>query len=338
LDTVPNGDRPEYKDLAPGDMHSDTGATGLAMLAFLGAGYTHMDEKHRDVVRRGIDWLLSNQQPDGRLFTSETDNSRYARIYAQGIATMALCEAYGMTRDPELREPVRKAIQYILEAQHPTRGGWRYTPKDGETTWHKESDTSVSGWQLQALISAQMADLEVPQEALAKVAEWLDQAQVDGGARYRYNPYAGDSPEQREGRVPSLAMTAEGLLMRLYLGWDRKHPAIIEGADHLAANLPEVGTRAKPLRDIYYWYYATPVMFHVHGDHWKKWNDTLRSLLVSSQVQSGALAGSWNPDRPVRDRWAHAGGRHYVTALNLLTLEVYYRRLPLFQTLREDAE
>jgi hypothetical protein len=58
-------------------------------------------------------------------------------------------------------------------------------------------------------------------------------------------------------------------------------------------------------------------------------------MLVSGQAREGPLAGSWDPDHPVRDRWAHAGGRHYVTALNLLTLEVYYRYLPLFQALGE---
>jgi hypothetical protein len=334
LDSIPEGDRPEYRDAAFGQMHSDTGATGLALLTFLGAGYTHLDDKHRDAVGKGIQWLLKNQQPNGQLFTRETDGTRYARIYAQGIATIALCEAYGMTQDPNLRDPARKAIQYILEAQHPTRGGWRYTPKEGEDTWRKESDTSVSGWQLMALKSAQMAGIDVPQDALARVAEWLDRAQADAGARYIYNPYASDTPEQRRGRVPNLAMTAEGLLMRLYLGWDRNHPATIRGADHLVQNLPEVGTSSEPLRDVYYWYYATQVMFHVQGEHWTAWNDTIRPLLESSQVQAGPLAGSWNPDHPVPDRWAHAGGRHYVTALNLLMLEVYYRHLPLFETLR----
>jgi hypothetical protein len=131
-------------------------------------------------------------------------------------------------------------------------------------------------------------------------------------------------------------MTAEGLLMRLYLGWDRKHEAVIQGADHLAANLPDVGTSSNSLRDVYYWYYATQVMFHVHGDHWQIWKDAFEPLLTAGQVQTGPFAGSWDPDQPVRDRWAHAGGRHYVTTLNLLMLEVYYRHLPLFDTLRHQ--
>jgi len=337
LDQFPRADQPEYAEAAPGQMHADTAATGLALLTFLGAGYTHMDNKHRAAVQRGIDWLLENQQPDGQLFTIPTDTDRPARIYGHGIGAIALCEAYGMTKDPALREPVQRAIQFIIDAQHPNRGGWRYTKKDDETTWRKESDTSVSGWQLMALKSAQMAGLEVPAEVMQRVGHWLDLAQAAGGSQYMYNPYAGTSSQQRQGRVPNRAMTAEGLLMRMYLGWQRDHPAMVDGADYLQQNLPEVSTRDPSLRDVYYWYYATQVMFQMQGDHWAAWNERLRPLLQESQVQEGPLAGSWHPDRPVPDRWAHAGGRLYVTSLNLLMLEVYYRHLPLFKTLADDV-
>ena len=238
-----------------------------------------------------------------------------------------------MTRDPELRRPAEKAIQYIYDAQHPTRGGWRYTPPDGEAGWIKESDTSVSGWQLMAMKSAQMAGLPVREDVLEKVSVWLDSAQVADGARYAYNPHAAATPEQRGGLVPSNAMTAEGLLMRMYLGWQRDNPSLVEGAELLKANLPEVGTEGAPLRDCYYWYYATQVMFHMQGDYWDAWNGRLHPLLESSQRDAGPLAGSWNPDRPIPDRWGHAGGRLYVTTMHLLMLEVYYRHLPLFQTL-----
>jgi len=128
-------------------------------------------------------------------------------------------------------------------------------------------------------------------------------------------------------------MTAEGLLMRMYLGWNRGTPALIEGGRLLAENLPQNGTAEQPLRDVYYWYYATQVMFQIQGDAWKAWNQSLQDLLPPTQVVEGPLAGSWHPAAPVADRWAHAGGRHYVTCLSLLMLEVYYRHLPLYKTL-----
>jgi hypothetical protein len=178
----------------------------------------------------------------------------------------------------------------------------------------------------------------VPAQAMQRVGQWLDLAQAEGGSRYRYNPYPGDDPEQRRrGLVPNRAMTAEGLLMRMYLGWDRNHPAMISGADYLRANLPQFGAPDASMRDVYYWYYATQVMYQMQGDYWPAWNDRLRPMLKDSQLQEGPLAGSWDPEHPAPDRWAHTGGRLYVTSLNLLILEVYYRYLPLFKTLVADT-
>ena len=307
---------------------ADTAATGLALLSFLGAGYTHQQGKYRDTVRPGLDWLLANQHSDGRLYDATTDRDKFVRMYAHGIAAIAVCEAYGMTRDEELRVAAENAVSFILGAQHPTRGGWRYVPG-------QESDTSVSGWQLMALKSAQMAGLDVPVEAWDRVSHWLDTAQSANGSQYVYNPHALDNDAQRQGRLPSLAMTAEGLLMRFYLGRDIEHPHTIAGADHLAEHLPQLGTANRPLRDTYYWYYATQVMFQMQGEHWKAWNERMRPLIVEAQELEGPLAGSWDPFSPLPDRWASAGGRHYITALNLLMLEVYYRHLPLFRTLSD---
>ncbi|MBC7240720.1 MAG: hypothetical protein H5T71_11550, partial [Chloroflexi bacterium] len=90
-----------------------------------------------------------------------------------------------------------------------------------------------------------------------------------------------------------------------------------------------------PLRDAYYWYYATQVMFQMQGQYWKTWNQAIQQLLLREQVQSGPWAGSWDPLRSVADRWGNEAGRLYVTAMHLLILEVYYRHLPLFRTLAQ---
>lgn len=323
LDRSPHDTQPGYGDAAWGEMNGDTAATGLALLALLGAGYTHLDGKYQEPVGRGLQWLTQNQQEGGSLFTPQTDRTRFAQLYGHGMASIALCEAYGMTGDRQLRGPAQRAVNFILACQHPELGGWRYVPQ-------LESDTSVSGWMLMALKSAQMAGLEVPAEALHKVSRWLDLAQAAGGSQYRYNPYAADTPEQREGRRPNLAMTAEGLLMRMYVGWPQNHPPLVQGARLLQANLPALGTPGQPTRDSYYWYYATQVMFQMQGEFWTAWHRRLGPLLAESQVPSGPLAGSWHPWQPVADRWAREGGRLYVTTLNLLMLEVPYRHLPLY--------
>lgn len=314
----------EYENAGAGQMQSDSAATGLALLAFLGAGYTHRDGKYMDVVEGGLAYLISNQKSDGDLFSG---GSKYCWLYSHGIASIALCEAYGMTQDPAVREGAQKALDFIASAQDPTLGGWRYGPQIG-------ADTSVSGWQMMALKSGELAGLEVQSSCYPLVVRWLDKAQGANGvpSRYVYRPTA----EFKHQREPSRTMTAEALLMRLYTGWQRNNPHLMAGADYLKDNLPDVGTRQSPQRDAYYWYYATQVMFQVGGDHWKTWNDRLHPLLIQGQVKTGPLAGSWDPKGPVPDRWGQEGGRVYLTAMHLMMLEVYYRHLPLYQTLGES--
>jgi hypothetical protein len=289
-----------------GSFQSNTAATGLGLLAFLGAGYTHQSGEHQAVVDRGLKWLVQHQKADGDLFSEETE---FVWFYSHGMAAIALCEAYGLTRDPALREPAQKALNFVVASQHPQFGGWRYRPKF-------ESDTSVSGWQLMALKSGEMAGLSVPKEVYAGVSKWLDSVESKTSkGQYAYHP----------SRPESLAMTAEGLLMRQYLGAVRTDARLVAGADSLRQRLPDLADR-----DAYYWYYATQVMFHIQGAHWDEWNSRLRDTLVSTQLKDGDPNGSWSPDRPTPEKWGAAGGRHYVTCMNLLMLEVYYRHLPLY--------
>lgn len=308
-------------------LSSDTAATGLSLLAFQGAGYNHREHQYKDVVRSGLDHLLAHQKENGDLFVALDDNSNQSVwLYSHAIATIALCEAYGMTQDPELRIPAQKAIDFIVEAQHKERGGWRYAPGVG-------SDTSVSGWMMMALKSGELSNLTVPKDTYAKIDKWLAASQKSAAEphEFRYNPFAADTPEQRHGMTATKTMTSVGLLMRLYSGSKRDSQVMRSGADFLKKNLPATGTPNQPLRDTYYWYYGTQVMYHMGGDHWKAWNAKLHPLLVDSQIKQGPYAGSWQPRGPVPDRWSAHAGRLYVTTMNLLSLEVYYRHLPLYE-------
>ena len=234
-----------------------------------------------------------------------------------------------MTQDPELRDEAQLALRYIIETQHRQRGGWRYTPQIS-------SDTSVSGWMMMALKSGELSGLNVPEDTYQGIERWLGLAQSpERPDRYRYNPYAPDTPSQRHGRVPTPTMTAVGMLMRMYSGWRREKPEMQSAADYLLEFPPQVGSARSPQRDTYYWYYATQVMFHMGGDYWERWNRALNPLLLQSQVRSGPQTGSWDPASPVPDRWSPHAGRLYVTAMNLLNLEVFYRHLPIYE---ETAE
>ncbi|MFO0959572.1 MAG: hypothetical protein U0800_19410 [Isosphaeraceae bacterium] len=292
-------------------MNSDTGATGLALLAFLGAGHTHTEEgRYQHTVTRGLRWLASHQSGDGNFFTG---GDGHAALYSQAIACMAICESLAMTEDKALQKPAVKGLNFIIRAQNKTSGGWRYVPGF-------DADTSVLGWQLFALRSAQFAGFALPKNTIALTRRYVDSASTDRRrATYGYMP----------GWAPSPSMTAEGLLARQYLGWDRDHPAMVEGVSLVSSSLhaDEMG------RNIYYWYYATQLLHNFGGPTWDAWNAKMRDTLIAEQLtRPGCSRGSWDPTWPEPDAWGARAGRVYQTALSLLCLEVYYRFLPLYRT------
>jgi hypothetical protein len=312
---------------------ADAAATGLALLAFLGAGYDHAGGQYEDTVLRGLQYLVGIQAPSGELYVAGArPTSQVSRLYGHGIATLALCEAYGMTGDPALRVPAQLAIDFLVESQHQELGGWRYVPGIN-------SDLSVSGWQLMALKAGELAGLHVPPETYSRLRALVERCRERDGqrARFCYNPWASPSdPRTRHGRQPSTVMTAVGMSMQLALGGETADERLQAGANHLLANLPRfgegrkpaaTGTLGNPERDAYYWFYATQVMHLLGGKYWQSWNEQLGPLLIGSQITTGPMSGSWDPDRPAFDKWADYGGRLYVTSLSLLSLEAHERSL-----------
>lgn len=322
-----------YQEEYKAALDSDTAATGLAILAFQGAGYHHKDYQYATTLSSGLNWLLEHQKENGDLFVRMDDDSNAAVwLYSHAIAAMALSEAYGMTQDPDLREPAQKALDFLAKAQNQDRGGWRYSPGVG-------SDTSVTGWVFMAMYSGKVAGLNVPDASLRRVEHWLNLCQKSATERhlYRYNPYAPDTDEQRHGRTPNSTMTAVGLTLRIYLGWETDNEYLQKGADYLLESMPQMGYERRlryahlSPRDAYYWYYATQVMAHLGDEHWRKWNARLHPLLLETQTKTGPMAGSWDPIRPTVDRWGPHAGRIYVTTLNLLSLEARHRKLPIYK-------
>lgn len=290
--------------------NADTGVSGLALLAMLGAGYTHRDGEYQETVRRGLSFLITSQAADGNLGGgAET----YAFMYCHGMATFALSEAYAMTGDTRLLSAVERAIAYTVAAQNRTSGGWRYRPND-------TGDTSQLGWQLMALKSAELAGLEIPPATRDRMVRFLES--VSSG---RYRGLASYRPNERVSRP----MTAEALVCRQFLGMARNEPAADEAGNYLLGQLPGEGPD-----NLYYWYYATLGLYQLQGSRWEKWNEALTSALVASQRADGDQAGSWDPDGV----WGGHGGRVYSTAMGALCLEVYYRFLPLYSRAESAAE
>jgi hypothetical protein len=285
---------------------NDTAATAFGVLPFLAAGITHrstnqMKIDYTKTVEGALRFLMSRQ--------NQRDGDYTGGMYAHGLAAIAMCEAYGLTSDPSLKVSAQKAINYIVAAQDPSCGGWRYSPRAG-------GDTSVVGWQVMALKSGEMSGLAVPETTLRGARKWLDSVQTSDGGGYGYTTQ-GDAP----------TMTAVGLLCRQYLGWTPRNPGLLSGVSRLKQFPPG------RMNSMYYYYYATQVMHHMGGESWVDWNDKMLPLLLSKQDNGKEpkrphQRGSWSPES---DAHGAQGGRMMQTSLSMLTLEVYYRHLPLYR-------
>jgi len=292
---------------------ADTGLTGLALLTYLGAGYTHKEGKYAATITKGLNFLMSQQKPDGDLRGVSTT----VGMYCHAMATLALCEAYALSLDDRLLNRAERAVGFLARSRAEDGQAWRYAPRA------PIGDTSILGWVVMALKSAREVGIPIAnQESLEKGSiEWLDR--VSAG-RYkglaRYQPWDEPTP----------TMTAEAWVCRQFLGIGGPGPSSSEAAAHLLEHESDRGET-----NVYYWYYATLAMYQHGGQPWRRWNDRLRDRLVNLQRKSGHQTGSWDPDDSV---YGARGGRIYCTALAALSLEVYYRYLRLYDepSLAED--
>jgi len=284
-------------------LRSDNGITGLALLAFLGAGHTTEKGEYREVVARGVEYLVRTQSSDGFLGGAALN---FERTYCHGMATLALAEALALSSDERLKPAVQRAVSYTVNAQSRQDGGWRYQP--GES-----GDMSQFGWQVLALHSAELGGVFTPEQTREGMRRFLG-ASTRGGARGLgcYRPGEGVSP----------TMTAEALLCRHLIEREIDPRTVDEATNYLLQSLP-----SERAVNEYYWYYGTLAMYHVGGRPWQRWNERLTEVLISRQIIAGADAGAW----PADGMWAGYGGKVFSTALSTLCLEVYYRYQPVHE-------
>jgi hypothetical protein len=300
----------------------DIAITGYAVLCYLGAGYDHRTpNKYRRVVKGGLEWLVRQQKADGLLGESKHEHP---------IATMALVEAYGMTNDPALRGPCQKAVDIIVARQVQNDGyglGWSYfDPRPGRM------DSSVTGWNVMALKSAKVAGIDIG-ESLTGAKAWLEGAwEATNPKGKTLDPYTGRSGFPYTWNVESGAisrsngpedLTCVGALCAVFLG-QTKGDIIL---DTLVNTLVEEQMQTKWPLETYYLYYSTLAVFQAGGDSWKKWNDATRDMLIEQQNKDGnCFDGSWTHGTRTSKLW---GQRILLTAYCTLSLEVYYRYLPV---------
>jgi hypothetical protein len=299
-------DPPGDKCDGAGGAHYDTGVTGLAVLAFLRAG------RDRERAAKGLEYLRQWQDDEGCFGRRASQHF----MYNHAIATLAMCEAFRLTRDERWKEPARKGLDYLMLARNPHLA-WRYEPRGGE------NDTSVTAWCVMALRAGERAGLAVDRAAYDGARAWVDRMTDPDFGQTGYH-MRGGVPARPQGKVDafpperSQAMTAAGLVVRLETGEDPRTSGMIGLGRDLCLALPPRWNPVDGSIDMYYWFHATEAMARI-GDHgWEAWRPALEAALLPAQHPpgSGARAGSWDPIGV----WGDDGGRVYSTALLALAL------------------
>jgi len=339
------------------------GATAMALLAYLGAGYTHLDGKYQEQVDGGLRYLIEAQEADGSLIDPS------GRMYSHGLAAFALCEALAMTRydyhrpdpfpsvsataelDPE--QLARAAVgKPVIDIEDPL----------SDPAFEAESETDSSG-------ESRPVKLDDLTRAAQRAIVFIEKAQHrQGGWRYRPRE-AGDTsvvgwqmmalksaylagldvnPRTVQGAVRFLDFVQDDRIGSSYgytSGSKRRNADInrsitattpigllcrmYTGWDQerkgLEVGVLRLGKCAQPGKGMYFYYYATQVMHHFGGHRWHAWNVWMRDYLVKTQSRKGSENGSW-----IFTGSHDNAGRLYCTAMATMTLEVYYRYSPIY--------
>lgn len=283
-----------------------TASTSLAVMSFLSAGYVPGEGPYGKQMTRGIRWVVEHQEDNGMLVHRKS----HGPMYSHGISTLMLAEVVGMVEEADakvVRRGLERAVLLILKAQaqnkqHRHAGGWRYQADS------KDSDLSVTGWQVLALRAAKDVGCDVPAEAIEDAIEYVKQCAARDNRGFGYQPGNGATP----------TLTGVGILALEVCG-DHHSPAALGGADYLLEHPLTPGSNY-----FYYGVYYTSVgMYKVGGTHGESTRDYTVELLLQLQQPDGSWLSDHSTERRV--------GAVYSTSLSLLALAIDYRYLPIYQ-------
>ena len=316
--------------------------TGLAILAFLAHGETPASKEFGPTVEKAMQFLIDSHYVDKKTGLSKikgSDGNEYAFL----IATYALCEAYGMTRNPNTKIVAMQTLQRIVDGQSPT-GGWNY--KMAKESTGGPDDVSFGGWALQALKAGKMAGMHPKglDECIKKAIKCLKTRNYRGGG---FGYRAGGSPT---------GLTATGCLAMQLLGfmnepevktaldfmreWTPSFQARQKGmAKEVAAKIPGPGGNPQ-----YFCYYASQCKYQAgmcqgatpaNVKSWQDWNLAMKQLYPKTIITlPETITDATGKQRPIgywkwqNDQTCKGGGDTMTTCLCALQLMVYYRYLP----------
>ncbi len=303
--------------------------TGLALLAFLGHGETHESQEFEQTIKEALNFLATQADQSQAPTSGYIGTARFE--YQHPIAAYAMCEDYALTHYTALKPVCIAAVTLIINAQRPD-GSWDYDYNTGPGGVYNlknrpSGDSSISAWNLQALVAAKNTGLEIPglEEALRRCRSWFHAIYSREEGRFGYSV-----PD----RMHSDALDGIGVLALQLLG---------DGdAAEIKQTLPRLLTvetkfRSANANSTYGWYYITQALFHVGGHWWAEWNTRLRDQLIENQEADGSWgspgSAAWQ-DNMTTNKVKGKDAKVYHTTLMCLALEVYYRFLPTFNVMK----
>ena len=272
--------------------------TSVALMAFMLPGHVPGRGVYGRPMENAISFLVNHaQEQRGYLGTS----TNHAGMYEHGLAILALSEAWGQSKNPRIRDTLRRAVDITLRAQN-SQGGWRYNPEP------RDADLSMSAMHIVALNSAKEAGISVPDTTIQRATEYVLSTQNENNGGFAYTDRNGQGQ-------PGFARTAAGVMSLIMCG-QRRHAATARGMAYLKA-YPEGKFSYKFPRFHYAHYYAVQCMYQFGEREFRQWYPRLASSIMEAQNKDG--------------RWSSSHGDHFGTPMSILILGVPYRYLPIYQ-------
>lgn len=271
----------------------------LSGMAYLASGSTPTRGTYAEPIERCITYLLSQTTAAG--FIAASDATSRGPMYGHGFATLFLCEVYGMTPQPELRDALAQAVELITGSQN-AEGGWRYQPQPAD------ADVSVTVCQVMALRAARNAGIAVPRETIDRAIAYVEGCQnEDGGFRYTL----------ADSNQPSQFARSAAAVVAFYNGGIYRGPRLERGLDYVEQFRPDVDRAGQGGYYFYAHYYAAQAMWHAGGERWQRWYPAIRDELVARQRPDGS--------------WIDSICAEYGTAMACIVLQVPNNYLPILQ-------
>jgi hypothetical protein len=304
--------------------------TSLVIMAFLSRGHSPGEGEYGEMLNRAIDYVLSQQQDDGLLYSGyippsyEFKTGSATATYNHAIAGLMLGEVYGMTsgaRNKKIKLAIEKALacawklQYRHSPFEKDKHGLRYyrylnIPNKGE------ADLSVTAWYIMFYRSAKNANFDVPEEHVQEAVKFVRECYDEKDEWFMYGPYPVDKYMTR-------AMVGAGILSLIISGNATNDEKMIQHAGRFINVFP-FDQYAKPVKAYWHYsiYYCSQATFMMGGEYWRIFYPVAAKTLCENQSPEGF----WEVDK----RTAYFGNS-YSTALAILTLTPPYQMLPIYQ-------